>query len=138
MWSAAKASMPDDPIPEDVRRLLSRHFGSLSELEVFIVLVRDQRVWQPADIGRQMVINTDHARLMLEALARTPLVSNDGSGYVFSPKRGKDREAAELIPSLYETYRLRIMDIVLSRPSDQVQDFADAFRVRSDADDEEL
>lgn len=130
--------MPDDPIPEDVRRLLSRHFASLSELEVFIVLVREQRTWQAADVARQMVINVDHARLMLEALARTPLVSTDGSGYIFGPKRAKDRAAAERIPALYETYRMRIMDIVLSRPSDQIQDFADAFRVRPDVEDEEL
>lgn len=129
--------MPDDPIPEEVRRLLSRHFASLSELEVFIVLVRDQRVWAPLEMARRMVINVEHAQLMLGALARTPLVTADGNGYVFAPKRSKDRAAAELIPSLYDTYRMRIMDIVLSRPSDQLQDFADAFRVRPDADDEE-
>lgn len=130
--------MPDDPIPDDVRRLLSRHFASLSELEVFIVLVREQRPWQTTDVARQMVINVDHARLMLEALARTPLVSSDDRGYSFAPKRAKDRTAAELLPGLYDTYRMRIMDIVLSRASDQIQDFADAFRVRPDIEDEEL
>lgn len=130
--------MPDDPIPEDARRLLSRHFASLSELEVFIVLVREQRPWQAHEIARQMVINVDHARLMLDALARTPLVSSSDNAYAFAPSRARDRKAAERIPSLYETYRLRIMDIVLSRPSDQIQDFADAFRVRSEGDDEEL
>lgn len=130
--------MPDDPIPEDVRRLLSRHFASLSELEVFIVMVRENRTWQATDVARQMVINVDHARLMLEALARTPLVAIDGTGYKFAPKRAKDRAAAERIPALYDTYRLRIMDIVLSRPADQITDFAEAFRVRPDAEDEDV
>lgn len=130
--------MTDDPIPGDVRRLLSRHFASLSELEVFIVLVRDQRAWSPLDMARRMVIEVQHAQLMLEALARTPLVTTEGTGYLFAPKRSRDREPAERIPALYDTYRMRIMDIVLSRASDQIQDFADAFRVRPDIEDEEL
>lgn len=129
--------MPNDPIPDDVRRLLSRHFASLSELELFNVLVREQRSWRAAEVARRMVINVDHAQLMLQALAKTPLVREESGAYEFAPKRAKDREAAERIPSLYETYRLRIMDIVLSRPSDQIQDFADAFRVRADTEDED-
>ena len=128
--------MADDPIPDDVRWLVERHFSSVSELEALFVLIRENRPLTPGDVARALVVNDDHAEGLLAALAATPLIAFDGATYTFSPRKQRDRAAAELLAKLYDTYRLRIMNIVFSKPSEPLRDFADAFRIRPKKDDE--
>ncbi|MGQ0743780.1 MAG: hypothetical protein ACT4OS_05495 [Acidimicrobiales bacterium] len=120
-----------DPIPDQVRRLLDRSLTSVSEVEALVLLVRNPRRWTAREVARQFVLAEDHAAALLDALVRARLVRVQGAEYEFAPADGKDRQAADQLATIYDTYRLRIMSILLSKPSDAIRDFADAFRIRS-------
>lgn len=129
--------MADDPIPDDVRTLLVRHFESVSELEALLVVVRDPRRWTAPELARALVINEDHAGTLLAALVRMRLVAVVDGAYLFRPAKRRERAAVEELAGLYDRYRLRIMNIVFSKPSEPLREFADAFRLRRDDDEEE-
>ena len=128
--------MTVDPIPEHVNDLLRRHFTSASEIEVLLVLVRDPRPWSQQELARRLVINDDHVVTLLRALVRAGLVVERDGAYLFEPSRRKDRAAVEALERIYDSYRVRIIHIVLSTPVDPLRHFADAFRLRSTEDQE--
>jgi hypothetical protein len=126
----------NDPIPPPVADLV-RRLGSVSEVEVLVLLVRDRRPWTLAELARHLVVDERHAQMLLEASVQHALIRRHGDEYAFDPTRESDRETAEDLARLYATYRHRVMDIVLSRRRSAAEDFADAFRLRP-PDDEEV
>ena len=128
--------MPDDPIPEDVRRLLHRHFDSVSEVEVLVTLIRAPRAWTIPELADELVLNEEHAGFLLSTLARTPLVTATDDTYAFDPARAKDRAAAESLAQLYDRYRVRIMTLVFGKASEPLREFGEAFRLRSREEEE--
>jgi len=126
-----------DPIPVHVRRLLERRFGSVSEVEVLVLLVRSPRPWTVREVAREFVLGEEHTAILLDRLVHTGLIAVGDRGYVFDPAGGKYRQAAMDLADLYPTYRLRIMNLLLSKPRDALWDFAEAFRLRPSDDDSE-
>lgn len=127
-----------DPIPAHVRRLLERRFGSVSEVEVLVLLVRSPRRWTVRDVAREFVLGEEHTAILLNRLVDTGLIAAGDGGYMFDPASGKDRQSAQDLARLYSTYRIRIMNLLLSKPRNAVWDFAEAFRLRQPDDDAEL
>lgn len=122
--------LTDDPIPGPVRRLLERHFRSLSQVEAFVLLVRVAQPWAADAIAVEIGLGLRHVEGLLDDLVAEGLVNRQGDRYEVAKLSTAGRRAAEDLAQLYATYRLRIMDIVLSAPSDQARHFADAFRLR--------
>lgn len=129
----------EDPIPVHVRRLLDRGFTSVSEVETLVLLVRDPRPWTAREVAEEFVLSEEHALRLLARLAQARLVRLHDGDYQFAPASQKDRVAAEDLAGIYDRYRLRITGIVLSKLSGAARDFADAFRLRpeSEEDDDE-
>jgi hypothetical protein len=125
-----------DPLPDDVRSLLERHFTSVSELEALLVLIRDCRPWTVKELARALVINEDHAESLMAALIKMRLVASVGPAYIFDPHKKADRAAAEALSALYDKYRLRIMNVIFSKPSEPLREFGEAFRLRPRSPDE--
>lgn len=75
--------------------------------------------------------------MLLNRLVQTGLIAAGEEGYSFESARGKDRQAAVDLARLYPTYRIRIMNLLLSKPRDAVWDFAEAFRLRQPEKDTE-
>ena len=125
-----------DPIPPQVKTLLHRHFTSVSQVEALMVLMRSPGHRSLHELSHDLVLAEDHVELLLEPLVRTRLVRRRDGGYEFHPSNPKERAAAEELVSLYRTYRVRIMTIVISESNSELRDFAEAFRLRTARDDE--
>ena len=130
-------AIDEDPIPVHVRRILDRRFGSVSEVEVLVLLVRSDRPWTVREVAREFVLGEEHTSMLLNRLVQTGLIAAGEEGYSFESARGKDRQAAVDLARLYPTYRIRIMNLLLSKPRDAVWDFAEAFRLRQPEKDTE-
>ena len=105
-------------------------------MEVLILLIRERRSWPATEIASHFALNEDHVLLLLDSLVRSRLIVRSDDRYRFSASSAKARDAEELA-SLYDRFRLRITNIVFARPSDQVRDFAEAFRIRGPYDEDE-
>ena len=106
--------MTGDPIPVHVRRILERHIGSVSEVEVLVLLVQRPRPWTAREVAREFVLGEEHSAILLNRLVHTGLIAAGDGEYSFDPVREKDRQAALDLARLYPTYRIRIRDLLLS------------------------
>ena len=104
---------------------------------MLVLLVRTSRPWTVREVAREFVLGEEHTAILLDRLAHTGLIAVGDRGYIFDPAGGKDRQAALDLANLYPTYRVRIMNLLLSKPRDAVWDFAEAFRLRQLDDDGE-
>ena len=128
--------MAVDPIPPQVKALLARHFTSVSQVEALMVLMRTRGSRSLEELAHDLVLAKDHVEILLEPLVRTRLVKRTDGGYEFHPSDPKERAVAEELLSLYRTYRVRIMNIVVSESTTELRDFAEAFRLRMVRDEE--
>ena len=129
--------MSDDPIPAGVRRLLERRFRSISQVEAFVLLVRERRSCDVEAVAQALGLGARHVEGLLDELVSNRLLQRADDGFVLAQLSGGDLRTAEQLADLYARYRLRIMEIVLAVPRDQARDFADAFRLRPDDTEED-
>ena len=100
-------------------------------------LVRAERPQTLRELARALVLDEGHIAVVLEPSIRSDLVAVVEDGYAFAPRRRRDRAAALELAALYDRYRVRIINILLTQPDPQLDDFADAFRLRSEPDEED-
>jgi hypothetical protein len=129
-----------DALPDDVRRFILRHIGSVEMLNVLILLFKlPDRTWTANEVGTELRTNEWSADLQLQALAGRQLVrcSTDTP-----PSYQADRQYATEVATVGRTYeerRVAVITLIYSRPDDvvdeavdPVQAFADAFKLRKD------
>ena len=102
---------------------------------MLVLLVRRLGPWTVRDLAREFVLGEEHTAILLDRLTHAGLITAGEGGYRFDPAGGPDRQAAVDLARLYPTYRVRIMNLLLSKPRDAVGDFAEAFRSRPPGND---
>ena len=124
-----------DDFPEDVRQFLIHHIGSVDQLEVLLLLKGSpQREWDAASVAQALYTQERAAATRLDELRKLGLVAGlEGTParYVYAPTPELDRLVGRLA-DVYAKRRVTVIGIIYSKPSDQVQAFADAFRIRRD------
>jgi predicted transcriptional regulator len=129
-----------DGIPDDVRRFVLRHIGSVEMLNVLMLLFKQpDRTWTATEVGNELRTNEWSADLQLQALAARQLVRGSTGA---PPRYQADRHYATEVATVSRTYeerRVAIITLIYSRPEDvvdepvdPVQAFADAFKIRKD------
>ncbi|MGH9038654.1 MAG: hypothetical protein ACRDZ3_00310 [Acidimicrobiia bacterium] len=126
--------MSSAELPSEVRAFIIRHVTSGAQLQVLLLLHRDQdRSWSPAAVGRELRIDHDQAAWVLDRLAADGLLSGDEpSGYRFEPRVRRKAHAVDALARLYPAYRVAIISLIFSKPSGSMRDFSDAFRLREE------
>ena len=123
-----------EQLPSTVRAFLARYIRSVEQLEV-LLLVQDQpnRSWSAGDV--YSVIRSSEASIAsrLQAFAKEGFLAQENDGrYRFAPQNTDLRAAVEQTAVAYKTWRIRVVEAIFTPPSDPVQSFADAFRLRKD------
>ena len=103
---------------------------SVPHLEA-LLLIRNSspRRWTVEDLGKRLYISGEGVRILLDDLIRRKLAMFDSasSTYYYSAPEERDR----VIQNLDEIYRrqvVRVSQLIHSKPSAAVRDFARAFR----------
>lgn len=125
--------MSSDPLPPAVRQLLARHIRSVEQLEI-LLLVRTQpaREWTAAEIYD--VVRSSQASIAerLDAFTASGfLTKTEGTPprYRYSPNSDL-RSAVDQTATAYQTWRVRVIEVIFAPEADPVQSFADAFKLR--------
>lgn len=113
-----------------VIQFLLDEIESVPHLEA-LLLVRNSRPrkWTVEDLSKRLYISREGIRILLDDLIRRKLLLADpaDSTYYYAASDERDR----LIGSVDETYRrqlVRVSQLIHSKPSAAVRDFARAFR----------
>ena len=123
--------MPEG-IPKHVERLIASYITSVEELEVLLLLRRHpDRTWQPEEVGRELATPAESAEVRLKDLVSDGFLERK-DGYRYTPKTPDLRKAVEDLAETYGKRRVTVIGLIFAKPSDAVQSFADAFKLKED------
>jgi len=114
-------------LPEDVRDLIVRHIDSISKLEILLLLGRHPDV-SPEGVASELRMAPQPVRERLDELVKSRLAARDGDRY-----RLREQSLQPLVDRLADSYakrRVSVVEFVISRPSDSLSTFSDAFKFR--------
>jgi hypothetical protein len=123
-----------EDLPADLRRFISEHIGSIAQLELLLLLAGDSSKSVGADeAARVFYLTPDAARTYLEVMRADGLVARQADGtYRFAPANEQWRQLVQALAEAYRERRLTVVQAIYAGPSDAIQSFADAFRIRKD------
>jgi hypothetical protein len=125
-------------LPDAVKRLIAEQIESVAQLEVLLLLhAESDALWTADEVAVRLRQQPYVAEATLGKLSRGGLaeVQIDDAGrpcFRFAPASRSQEAAVNELARKYQTHKTTIISQIFASPSDSIQDFADAFRLRSD------
>lgn len=124
--------MDETNIPAEVRRLLAEHIDSVEQLEMLLLLFRSGTEWTVDAVGEEL--RTSRAsvlRRIQDLTQRRFLVRGSGpESYRFAKDNESRNAAVEALARVYAERPYTVIDLIFSKPIDNLRVYADAFRFR--------
>lgn len=126
-------------LSEAVRQLIVQHISSVDQLEILLLLKENSaRVWTVEDVSQALLTQPEVTATRLSELAHDGLLSvKNVCGkdlYRYHARTAQLEPAVAELARLYPQYRVRIISLIYSKPTDKIRTFADAFRLRKEED----
>jgi hypothetical protein len=123
-------------LPDDLRRFIAEHLGSIVQLELLLLLAGDSaRTWSAEEAAKALYVSPEAAHGFLEVMRSQGLCQQDPAGsarYRFAPSRPDYEQLTRDLAAVYKERRLTIINLIYASPVQKFQSFADAFRLRKD------
>lgn len=133
-------SNPAGDIPGHVKNFLRSRIDSVGLLEVLLLLhAQPERSWTVDEANAELRSSRSSVAFRLARLASLALVTSSpppDRRYRYAPTSKTDRSTVDDLAACYQRYRLRVIDLLLSK-LDQLKDFSDSFRLWEEKDDSE-
>ena len=123
--------MPDELIPPAVRALIAERIDSIPELEaVLLFRTYPDRVWAPEEAGQRLYVSTTVAAYVLAELTDRDFFAREATGYRYAPASPELAAVVDELATAYSRHLVAVTQLIHSKPSQSVRDFANAFRLR--------
>jgi len=118
-------------IPHAVRTLIAERIDTVPELEA-LLLLRDNptRDWSAEEAGKRLYVSTLVAAHILNVLRDREFLRGVADQYRYGPASGELADAVDQLAEAYARHLVQVTEIIHSKPSRVVRDFANAFRIR--------
>ena len=127
--------MQESGVPAPVRRFIAGHIESVGQLEVLLLLrAAADKAWTTDEVARAVVTQHASAAGWLEQLRGHGLLGRDDGRYIYAPPTREVERAIDDLAESYAKYRVAVIGLIFSKPSEQVRDFPEAFRLRRPRD----
>ena len=115
---------------------VGQSFRSVWPLELLLILFQEPKTsWQVDALAREVRATSSVVVQGLAALEAVKFVAlNAEGGYRFQPATPEQADMARALIDLYNQKPRAVMRTIFSAPSDRIQTFADAFRLRKNKD----
>lgn len=131
--------MSGEPISTEVKAFIARQIRSIVELECLLLLHRDAaRDWSASELGKELRIDEKWAIQELADLTKRGLTASSEAAptrFHYAPVTNALREVVDALAAHYAERRVSIIELIYLKPSDPLQNFADAFRFRKESND---
>ena len=128
--------MSQGQFSSEFRTFINKNINSIEQIEVLLILrANPERLWTVDEISAIMRSSPNSIRSRLQSLAAKKLsvaVSDQEYRYAAS---GRLDAMVEVLAEEYGRRRFSVIELVFSRP-DAARQFADAFRLRDEEDEE--
>jgi hypothetical protein len=132
--------MSAEDLPPDVRRLIIEQINSVAQLELLLLIrMNAQTQWTAAQVSREMRVEAPWSASQLEYLATRGLVervpASEGSETSYRSRQRSDEleQTMAALAQAYLLHRVRVIELIHSKPSQSIRAFADAFRIRKES-----
>ncbi len=123
--------MAMDHIPDDVRTLIAERIDSVPELEAILLFREDpQREWTAEAAGRRLYVSTVVAGHVLGVLCERGFFARSGDAYRYEPESPRLGAIVDQLAIAYARHLVAVTQMIHSKPSQNLRDFVDAFRLR--------
>jgi Mn-dependent DtxR family transcriptional regulator len=120
-----------DPIPEPVLRFLADRIETVPHLEALLLLWQNtDQEWTADQVSTRVYVNREAAQQILQDLARHGLVK--GTPYRFATDWPEGHELMPQLASTYSRHLVRVAQLIHSKASLGVREFARAFQLKKD------
>lgn len=127
-----------EELPDDVRRFVIEHINSVEQLETLLLLWSNSaREWSADEVSQALYTPPAAAAMRLEDLRQrgfVTLTGTPGDRYRYRSSSDEQMRLIARLADLYRERRVTIISLIYSKPHDQVQAFADAFKIRKSND----
>ena len=128
-------SVQESGVPAPVRRFIAGHIESVGQLEVLLLLrAAADKEWTTDEVARAVVTQPASAAGWLEQLSADGLLDGGDGRYRYSPPSPAVERAIDDLAESYAKYRVAVIGLIFSKPSEHVRNFPEAFRVRRSKD----
>jgi hypothetical protein len=119
-------------VPKDVERFIATDIESVEQLEVLLLLrAAPDKHWTAHEVARALVSRVDSAADWLDRMARRDLLAQTGDGtYRYAPPTPDVAHTIDALAESFAKYRVTVVALIFSKPSERVRLFSDAFRLR--------
>lgn len=123
-------------IPKETQAFIRSHIRSIRQLEALLWMREHRTPVTPAALAKEERLDRGMADDLLRGFERSGFVNGpDADGaYRYEPRPRELSEQVDTLAEVYSTYRVSVINLVFSMPSESVQSFADAFKIRKDDD----
>jgi hypothetical protein len=122
-------------VPTVVRRFIAAEIESVEQLEVLLLLrAAADKEWTANEVARALVTQVESARGWLERMVGAGLLSARDESYRYAPPTKEVDETIDGLAESYANYRVTVIGLIFSKPSERVTLFSDAFRIRRGKD----
>jgi hypothetical protein len=129
--------MPDE-IRADLRDFIVNEIGSIAELELLLLLLREpQKAWSAQDAAKALYTAEDATAALLENFRTRGFANADAGRYTFAPRTAEQQQLIADLAQLYQTRRVTVINLIYAGPVQKLKSFADAFRLRKPKDQED-
>jgi hypothetical protein len=127
-------SVVESKLPTTVKDFVIQHITSVEELEILLFLHAErQRSWSVAEVNAQLRSQESSVAKWLALLANIKLVtctSGATARYQFPGDSETLAEQTAAVAAVYNDFRVRIIELIYSKPADQLLNFSNAFNLR--------
>lgn len=123
-------------LPDEVRRFIAANIRSVAQLELLLTLRAAPDRWFTAEeASRSLYMAEEPTVAQLSELEAGGLVTKDisnGPRYRYEPHDEQSLRLVDQLAALYHDRRLAITNAIYAGPTERIQIFSDAFRLRKD------
>jgi predicted ArsR family transcriptional regulator len=125
-------------IPQEVKRFLLAHIDSIAQLEALLLLrANPNQRCTCKTIAERLYITQEDAARFLSKLVTRGLIEATGTQpplFQYRPSNEDFRRIIDLLADVYAKYLIPVTNFIHGKSKRNIQDFADAFKIKKDDD----
>jgi len=118
---------------DDIQAFVVNNIQSIAQIEALVLLRSDPaRAWDAGSLAGRLYIPVEESVRLLKYMTGLSILIEDAGAYRYSCASADLDDIVHRLVELYKTHLIPITNIIHSRGSLRIQEFADAFRLRKD------
>jgi hypothetical protein len=126
-------SVSEIGLPLEVQKFIARYIESVEKLEILLLLGKaPEKQWSVEQVYQAIQSSHSSVAQKLRNLTSEGFVERQDECYRFQPKTKELADAVGVLGAAYQTKRIKVIEAIFSKGTDELRKFADAFKLRKE------